>query len=163
MGLAAAFQSLPRGNAMARVGLVSVVVVWLASTGSLHRRLLTIGNPDLKGLAARLGAARIVLTGPQSDLNQYYFPGSERLGVNDLIRVSGRSRANGADYIVQGLLAPSEPDVGILALGFEYSERLDAWDGEGVSYIVYRQNRGSPGRRTHTVSTGLPVQGSSPR
>ena len=109
--------------------------IWTLGSASLHKRFLTVGNPDLKGLASRLSGANVVLVGSQSDVNLFYFPEARRLRSIEDLNVSASDLA-WADYVVRGFMPKNYKPVALNA-PFERRQVLEAWEPTTTAYEVY--------------------------
>jgi hypothetical protein len=141
MGLAGGVLLLWRSRVQARMAGAGLALAFLVGTGHSHARYHALGNPDLKGMARRMGTARVVLAGAQSDLNVYYF--RKARVVSDLPR-EDPSRWRDADYVVWGSNQAPVVSALLLAHGFEVVERYEGHSKGNTSFLVYRQ--GGAGR-----------------
>jgi hypothetical protein len=138
LGTAALFHGMARQGALARVGVAALLLVWVASAMPLHWRLLATGNPDLKGLAARLEASRVMLTGQQADLNVYYFPHAKVVKAERGAAFDPEELL-GVDVIIEGVWSEDTADPILCALGYELTERLSPWMDGSPRFLVYRK------------------------
>ncbi len=122
--------------------ILSVAGVALAtavsSQWSDYQRLVTIENPDLKGLAGRIASHRVVLAGMQSDVNVYYFPAASSIGSRTPLDEAD-ALLKRADYVVDGVNWYVNDDERIARLGFARVERLESWTKALPTFLVYKR------------------------
>lgn len=115
-----------RNRIILKIMLSTVFFGWLILSAVQYYGYVTVGNPDLKGLSNRLKGCEVVLCGPQSDVNVYYFP---RAKVFYSIPKSEKDKIEffTADAIVEGVDRDARINNVLVENGFVLKETLRSY------------------------------------
>jgi hypothetical protein len=116
-----------------RVAAVILGGVLMAGAVPAFQRFYGVGNPDLRGLAARLSTHDVLLAGEQGDMNVYYFPGALWTLQENTAAMLGSAPPN-IHYALIGEDCGHEryPDDAV-RLGFVRRQRLEDWTAREYS------------------------------
>ena len=140
-GIGIGLDRLLRHSSGTRLLAGLICLLWGSQLTGEHFRLLTINRPNLKQLAAELQGADIVMMGPQSDSNRFYFPDARVYrNVDDaeaLLMASDRP-----PIIIEGRASVENhlttPDPVLQRIGYRIDQTLPSAVPNEVEFIVYR-------------------------
>jgi hypothetical protein len=109
-------------NSLRRAAAAIIATAFLINSGFAYWPYWTIGNPPLRETASLVGSRSIFLTGPQSDLNTYYF----RSGVVRSNENVSELLDDSPEFVLDGIDCAAASN-GAPAPNYREAARLDDW------------------------------------